>query len=110
MTGENAIFSEEAYLYALSKGVLLYGLDHQEHSVHGGIAKRSGEVIAHDQAHHHQLLAPASEEEVSEEIYAMMAGIIKDMAGRFYNLIKHGNIFEEEKKARAPILARGRGG
>lgn len=101
LTGEKAIFSEEAYLYALSKGIILYGLTDGLTLAHGGIYKRPMELFIHDQGHHNEILDPDHEAKVSEHTYLRLSQVVKEMAAQFYSLIKHPGIFEEAEKKKA---------
>lgn len=101
LRGDKAIFSEEAYLYALSKGIILYGLTDGLSLAHGGIYKQPMELFIHDQGHHNEILDPDSELEVSEDTYSRLSHIVQQMAAQFYTLIKHSGIFEEAEKKKA---------
>jgi hypothetical protein len=95
LRGDKALFSEEAYLYALSKGVILYGLTDSLTLAHGGIYKRPMELFIHDQGHHNEILDPNPEAKVSEDTYSRLSQVVQEMAAQFYTLIKHSGIFEE---------------
>lgn len=101
LTEEKAIFSEEAYLYALSKGIILYGLTDGLILAHGGIYKRPIELFIHDQGHHNEILDPDCETEVSHDTYFRLSQVVQNMAGQFYILIKGPDIFKEEEKKKA---------
>lgn len=101
LRGDKAIFSEEGYLYALSKGIILYGLTNDLTLAHGGIYKRPMELFIHDQGHHNEILDPDPEVEVSKDTYSRLSQVVQEMAAQFYTLIKHSGIFEEAEKKKA---------
>ncbi|MDI9636315.1 hypothetical protein QPK87_33360 [Kamptonema cortianum] len=101
LRGDKAIFSEEAYLYALSKGIILYGLTDDLTLAHGGIYERPIELFIHDQGHHNEILDPDPEVEASENTYSRLSHVVQQMATQFYTLIKHSGIFEEAEKKKA---------
>ncbi len=101
LRGDKAIFSEETYLYALSKGIILYGLTDGLTLAHGGIYKRPIELFIHDQGHHNEILDPDPEVKVSKHTYSRLSQLVQEMAAQFYTLIKHSGIFEEAEKKKA---------
>jgi hypothetical protein len=105
LRGDQAIFSEEAYLYALSKGIILYGLTNGLTLAHGGIYKRPIELFIHDQGHHNEILDPDLKAKVSENTYSRLSQVVKEMAAQFYTLIKTPGIFEEAEKKKASRAA-----
>src|SRR5437763_678167 len=98
LTGQHALFSEQAYLYALKKGIILYGLSGENLNVHGGLFKRPIEVFIHDQTHLHEILTPNPKEPISCKVYERAANIVKEMASKFYDCINNPTIFKSEDK------------
>lgn len=91
MMGKNSIFQLETYLYALSKGCVLYGLSDEENSAHGGLFKAPIELFIHDQSHYAGLLADRAK--CTEEVYKKSAVCIINIASIFYQFISIDKIF-----------------
>lgn len=96
MMGKNSIFQLETYLYALSKGCVLYGLSDEETIAHGGLFKASIEIYIHDQSHYAGLLADRGK--CTEEVYKKSADCIVNIASIFYKFICIDKIFGSSGK------------
>ncbi|MDP1975639.1 MAG: hypothetical protein Q8K37_06690 [Alphaproteobacteria bacterium] len=91
MMGKNSIFQLETYLYALSKGCVLYGLSDVQNAAHGGLFKAPIELFIHDQSHYAGLLADRAK--CTEESYKKSADCIVNIASIFYQFICIDKIF-----------------
>jgi hypothetical protein len=91
MMGKNSIFELETYLYALSKGCVLYGLSDVQNAAHGGLFKAPIELYVHDQSHHAGLLADRAK--CTENVYKNSAICLVNIASLFYQFICIDKIF-----------------
>lgn len=95
---EKAVYSEEAFIYALSKGLFLYGLDHRENDVHGGIYRYPAYLFIHDIGHYCELFRPAL---VSGELYEKVRKLYIELAGVLYRLVNNEHYFSKAQKPMA---------
>lgn len=96
--GDEAVYSEEAFIYALSKGIFLFGLDHRINSVHGGLYRYPAYLLAHDFAHHCDLIRPQIADEAG---LLRMAQNIVALAGRLYTKINDPVLVSQQERPKA---------
>lgn len=105
MIDENAIFQPETFLYALSRGRVLYGLTQNKSFAHGGIFKEPIEIYLHDYGHICLILTYFFEND--EDLYQKTLSYLIRIASKFYQLICEDKIFSEsaEEYNRAILIA-----
>lgn len=97
---DNAVYSEEAFIYALSKGIFLFGLDHRVNDVHGGLYDNPAYLFMHDIAHLCELFRPCLG---SEEEYLKVKNLYVSLAKYLYTQINNRQVFP---KAERPLAVR----
>ncbi|MBX9804632.1 MAG: hypothetical protein K2Y18_02635 [Alphaproteobacteria bacterium] len=96
LTGENAIYTEEDYLYATWQKKALYGLNKDFAKAHGYLFDLPILLFIHDQAHMNDQLMPNTEGG-SPQNYMKIANIIADIAGRLLAVVNSGVVPAESR-------------